>query len=96
MNQKLMNKFLIFSVLLILSGFIFFGLAWYCYSTLQWLYKEMAYYGATSVLNTPGNKIYEMAFNLKFGLVKFSILGIVAWVLGIIFFFKRKNGILIK
>ncbi len=31
--------------------------------------------------------------NLKFGIVKFFILGIIAWFLSLIFFLKRRNKV---
>jgi len=31
--------------------------------------------------------------NLKFGIIKFSIFGVIAWLLSLIFFLKRKNKV---
>ncbi len=85
-----MNKFFIVSILLFIVGIIFFGLAANCYRTILNLQELLGYYGIQLSKLTSGDAVETFA-QLKFGIIKFSIFGIVAWILGIVFFFKRKK-----
>lgn len=90
-----MRGFLITSILLFVAGVIFFGLAANCYSTILNLQELLGYYGIQSDNLTSGNAMETFA-QLRFGIIKFSILGLVAWVLGLIFFVKRNNKLSYK
>jgi len=88
-----MNKFLIISILLIIAGLFFFGFAGYCYWTIVYLQKMYAYYGIGEKIYLSNAETATMFLNLKFGIVKFSILGLVSWLLAIILFIKIKSKI---
>ncbi len=90
-----MNKFLTTSILLFVVGIIFFGLAANCYRTILNLQELLGYYGIQSDTLTSGDAMETFA-QLRFGIIKFSILGSVGWILGLIFFVKRKNKVLHK
>ncbi len=85
-----MNKLLIISVILIPVGISCFAVAGYFYWTLNQLFETLAYYGLQEQSNS-NPKTAATVFDLKFGVVKFSILGAAAWILSIIFFLKRKT-----
>ena len=91
-----MNKFLIISILLFVVGIIFFGLAGNNYQAILNLQELFGYYGLQKKDYFLSPNVAETFVSLKFGIIKFSILGIIAWVLGIIFFLKRKNTVLLK
>ncbi|CAN5116615.1 hypothetical protein BH20ACI1_BH20ACI1_26820 [soil metagenome] len=84
-----MNKLLIISILLLITGLLFFGIAGYCFWTIQDMRQTFAYYGINET--DYSEKIAIIFSNLKFGIVKFSILGTASCVLAIIFFIKRKS-----
>ena len=50
--------------------------------------QTFAYYGINEI--DYSEKIAVAFSNLKFGIIKFSILGVVSWILATIFFVKRK------
>ena len=83
-----MNKLLIISILLLIAGVLFFGIAGYCFWTIQDMRQTFAYYGINEI--DYSEKIAVAFSNLKFGIIKFSILGVVSWILATIFFVKRK------
>lgn len=89
-----MNKFLIIAVLLLLTGIIFFGIAGYCYRTIINLRELFAYYSLDEEVYMSHPKNAAVFADLWFGIVKFSILGVVAWILSLIFFWKRNNKVL--
>ena len=88
-----MNKFLIISILLFVAGIIFFGFAGNCYRAILNLQELFGYYGLQERDYLSSVNVAETIASLKFGIIKFSILGVAAWVLGIFFFLKRKNKI---
>ncbi len=90
-----MNKFLIISILLLVIGIIFFGLAVNCYRTILNLQELFGYYGLEEK-NLLSVNVAETFASLRFGIIKFSILGVIAWILGIVFFLKRKNKVLLN
>ncbi len=88
-----MSKFLVISILLLIAGLLFFGIAGYCFWTIQDMHTTFDYYGLKEkdyLLSL--NVAYTIA-NLKVGIIKFSILGVSAWILGVIFFIKRNNKV---
>ncbi len=87
-----MNKFLIISILLFVVGIIFFGFAGNCYRAILNLHELFGYYGLQEKDYLSSGNVAETFASLKFGIVKFSILGIIAWILGIAFFLKRKDN----
>ncbi len=88
-----MNKFLIISIILLVIGLFFFGFAGYCYWTIRDMQETFAYYGIGENTYLSNAKTAPTFLNLKFGIVKFSILGLVSWVLAVVFFIKRKSNI---
>ena len=88
-----MSKFLIISILLIIIGLLLFGIAGYCYWTIQDLHETFSYYGLKEkdYLANPNTAVTFA--KLKLGIVKFSIVGAIAWFLSLIFFLKRKNKV---
>ena len=91
-----MNKFLITSILLFVAGIIFFGLAGNCYRAILNLQELFGYYGLQEKDYPSSKNAAETFALLKFGIIKFSILGLVAWVLGLVFFLKRNSRVLSK
>ncbi len=91
-----MNRFLLVSLLLLLIGLFCFGIALYSYWTLQNMYEIFAYYGAGEKVFLEDAEIARTLFNLKFGIIKFLTFGLIAWVVGLIFFVKRNNKLLSK
>ncbi len=88
-----MNKFLIISILLFVVGIIFFGFAGNSYRAILNLQELFGYYGLQEKDYLLSPNVAETFTSLKFGIIKFSILGVIAWILGIVFFLKRKNKI---
>ncbi len=91
-----MDKFLIISILLFVIGIIFFGLAGNCYQAILNLQELYGYYGLQEKEYLSSVSVAQTFASLKFGIIKFSILGVVAWILGIVFFLKRKNKVLLN
>lgn len=91
-----MNKFILVSIFLVVVGLVFFSLAIYSYYSLQNVLDLFSYYGMQEKDLSLSKDVSETIFNLKFGIVKFSVLGLLAWILGIIFYLKRNNGDIIK
>lgn len=91
-----MNKFLLVSIFLFLAGFLSFSLAIYSYYSLQNVIGVFSYYGLQEKDLSLSKDVAETIFNLKFGIVKFSILGLLAWILGIIFYWKRSKKEIVK
>ncbi len=91
-----MNKFLIISILLFIVSIIFFGLAGNSYRAILNLQELFGYYGLQEKDYLSSVNVAETFAGLKFGIIKFSILGVVAWILGIVFFLKRKNKVLLN
>ncbi len=86
-----MSKFLIISILLFVVGIIFFGFAGNCYRAILNLQELFGYYGLQEENYLSSENVAETFALLKFGIIKFSILGLAAWILGIVFFLKRNN-----
>jgi len=91
-----MNKFIFISILLLVVGLFFFGIAGYSYWTILDLHKTFGYYGLKEKDYLLSANVAETFASLKFGIVKFLILGVAAWVSGFIFFLKRNNSVLWK
>jgi len=91
-----MNKFIIISILLFAVGIIFFGFAGHCYQTIQNLQETFGYYGLQEKDYLLSENVAETFAKLKFGIIKFSILGVIAWTLGFIFFLKRNNTLFLN
>lgn len=91
-----MNRFLITSIILFVAGIIFFGLAGNSYRSILNLQELFGYYGLQEKGYLSSANVAETFATLKFGIIKFSILGGVAWILGIVFFLKRKNKVLLN
>ncbi len=89
-----MNKFVIISISLLILGIFFFGIAGYCYWTILDLHRTFGYYGLEEKDYLLSANIAETLANLKYGIVKFLILGTAAWISGFIFFLKRNNKVL--
>lgn len=87
-----MNKFLIISILLFVVGIIFFGLAGNCYQSILNLQELYGYYGLQEKDYLLSVNVAETFASLKFGIIKFSIIGFASWILSIIFFWKRKKA----
>jgi hypothetical protein len=60
---------------------------------LQELY---GYYGLQEKDYLSSPNVAETFASFKFGIIKFSILGFRVWILGIVFFLKRKNKVLLN
>jgi len=88
-----MNKRLIISILFFAAGISFFGLAAASYQSILNLQEVFGYYGLQEKDYLLSENVGKTFANLKCGIVKFSILGIVAWILGIGFFLKQKNKV---
>ena len=89
-----MNKLLIISILLFIAGIIFFGLAGKCYQEILNLQEIFGYYGLQEKNYLSSNSVADTFTLLKFGVIKFSIFGLIAWVLGLVFFLKRNSRVL--
>jgi hypothetical protein len=79
---------------LILAGFVFYGLAGYCYKALANLYSTFAYYGVSenTFLNDAGSA--RLIFKLKTEIFLFIVLGTFAWMIsvGCVVLLKRKRS----
>ena len=85
-----MNKYLISSILLTTVGIVCFVIAVYLYGSLQELFDLFAHYGLEEQYYS-NPKVLETVFNLKFGIIKFTIIGFASLILSIILFLKRKK-----
>lgn len=85
-----MNKFSITAVILFIAGIASFAVAGYVWGTLNDLYAMLANYNLEDQYYT-NPKTAAMIFDLKFGIIKFAVLGFAFWILAIIFFLKRKS-----
>lgn len=85
------NKFTLISIGLLIAGICLFIVSGYLYWALNDLYETLAYYHIESLTET-NSKMSEHIFNLKFGIIKCSILGFVSWILSLVFFLKRKRS----
>ncbi len=85
-----MNKFLIISILLLILGVVFFGIAGYFFWTIQDLRQTFTHYGINET--DYSEKIAIIFSDLRFGIIKFSIFGIISWLLAIIFFMKKERS----
>jgi len=56
------------------------------------LQELFGYYGLQEKDYLSSRNVAETFASLKFGIIKFSILGVIAWILGIVFLI-RKNKI---
>ena len=88
-SQK--NKFTLISIVLLIVGAGLFIVSGYLYWALNDLYETLANYHIESVTQT-NSKMSEHIFNLKFGIIKCSILGFSSWILALVFFLKRKRN----
>lgn len=80
-----MNRFRLLSLILFVAGLIFFGLAGFSYRTLQRFYEIFSYYGVNEQqLLASNDDAAQTIFQLKFGIVKFLALGVVAWLVSIV------------
>ena len=85
------NKFVIFSALFLVTGVVCFVIAAFAYHSLQNVYEVFAYYGANEKMYLSNPEIAEMIFNLKYGIVKFLVFGIISWGLSLFFYLKRNS-----
>jgi hypothetical protein len=85
-----MKKFSILTIILVLAGIACFSVAGYLYSTLRDYYEMFVYYNIESQLLT-NSEVRLTVYNLKFGILKFSIFGIAAWIAALMFFLRRKK-----
>ena len=86
-----MNKFTIISILLLILGILFFGIAGYSYWTMIDLHKTFGYYGLEEKDYLLSEDVANTFADFKYGIVTFLVWGVIAWIAGIIFFFKRKK-----
>lgn len=85
------NKFTLISIGLLIAGVGLFIVSGYLYWAMNDLYETLAYYHIESVTQT-NSKMIEHISNLKFGIIKCSILGFVSWILAFTFFLMRKRS----
>lgn len=87
---------MLISILLFILGIFFFGFAGYCYWTIQNMHETFSYYRLKEKDYLTNPDTAATFANLKFGIIKFFILGVVAWFFSLIFFLKRKNKVLLN
>ncbi len=86
-----MNKFLIIAGVLLIIGAISFGIAFFCFHEIQSLKETYEYYGIRESIYMSDEETASIFFNFKFGIIKFSIFGIISWILAGVLFYKRKK-----
>ena len=86
-----MSKFLIISLVLLLIGAICFAVAGYFYWRLHEIFELLSYYSLEEQYYS-NPRIAADVWNLKFGIIRCSIIGFASWMLSIIFFLKRKKA----
>jgi uncharacterized membrane protein SpoIIM required for sporulation len=84
-----MNKFRIISIIMFIGGLACFCIAGYVYWVYLGLFKTLAYYGLPDSTAYSDPKFATTVFNLKFGIIKYIILGIIGILSGIFFSLKE-------
>lgn len=84
-----MNKIKLISVLMISGSVICFGIAGYVYRTYLNVLNTFAYYGLPEKDYEKYPEIMTTLFNLKFGVVKFSVLGVLSLLIGLFLLLKK-------
>ncbi len=79
--------------LLLFVGLVCFGISGYVYMTLQNFYETFAYYGISDENLYLSEKVAKTIFDLKYGIVKFLIFGIIAWLISLFLFIKSRKKV---
>lgn len=77
--------------LFLLIGFICFGVSGYVFVTLQNFYKTFAYYGISDENLYLNENVAEIIFNLKYGIIKYLLFGITAWLVSLFLVTKSRK-----
>lgn len=87
-----MKKFHIWTIIFFLGGVVSFGIALFAYHSYQDYLAVLAYYGISEETYLKTDKIAEVIFNFKFGIIKYTFFGFIAWIIGIYFLLKSFKG----
>ena len=82
-----MKKYTIISILSFLVGIIAFAVAFYVFHQYKDFLALFGYYGIPEEIYA--SKAAITIFNFKIGIAKYTLLGIVAWIISIFFLVKR-------
>lgn len=88
-----MKKYTVFSILFLLAGIVFFAVACYAFQSYKDFLALFDYYSISEKVYTSHPETANVIFNFKFGIFKYTLLGIAAWTASIYFLVKRyKKG----
>ena len=84
-----MKKPLTIAVVLFILGFLFFGIAGYCYWAILDVFETLKYYWLETQYHIHEPTV-EMILNYLYGIVEFVVLGIISCLAGLFVLIKRK------
>ncbi len=89
-----MKRYTVFSILFFFGGIVFFAIACYAFHRYQVFLELFDYYSISEKVYTSRPEISTVTFNFKFGIIKYTLLGIIAWTASIYFLVKsyKKDG----
>ncbi len=83
-----MKKYTIISISLFLVGAVSFVVASYTLQSYREFLALFSYYGI-DIVELNNKQAAETIFNFRIGIVKYTLLGIVAWTTSVFFLIKR-------
>lgn len=76
-------------MIMFVGSIICFGIAGFVYRTYLNIFNTFAYYGVAEKNIYSNPEILDTIANLKFGIIKFTILGILGIIFGLFFLLKK-------